>query len=151
MCVGCLFLSTLMIVSPASSQEIEPNSIPISTYNQTTPSIFARETQAAIATVLNQLPNEPEFDPIATQLNALYADLSSAQTDREAEAIVDRAVKALSAHLKTDPNAAKIKEIFFELRENHYNQQRTNLSSINLFDRGDRRGTTSANPWGWLS
>lgn len=154
MCVSCLLISTLMIFTPAQAVDQNPDSISIPTYNQESPSIVAQENQAAIATLLNKLPNSPELDPLRVELNTLYAELGVAQNDAEADLALDRAVEAVRDRFIDNPNVGQIREILMDLREAEYEKLSEDLSSL-LFPQQTASSLnllqSQSSRWGWLS
>ena len=154
MCVSCLLISTLMIFTPAQAVDQNPDSISIPTYNQESSSIVAQENQAAIATLLNKLPDSPELDPLRAELNALYAELGLAQNDAEADLALDRAVDAVRDRFMDDPNVGQIREILMDLREAEYENFSEDLSSL-LFPKKTASSLnllqSQGSRWGWLS
>ncbi len=154
MCVSCLLISTLMIFTPAQAVDQNPDSISIPTYNQESSSIVAQENQAAIATLLNKLPNSPELDPLRVELNNLYAELGLAQNDAEADLALDRAVEAVRDRFIDNPNVGQIREILMDLREAEYEKLSEDLSSL-LFPQQTASSLnllqSQGSRWGWLS
>lgn len=154
MCVSCLLISTLMIFTPAQAVDQNPDSISIPTYNQESSSIVAQENQAAIATLLNKLPDSPELDPLRAELNALYAELGLAQNDAQADIALDRAVDAVRDRFMDDPNVGQIREILMDLREAEYENFSEDLSSL-LFPQQTASSLnllqSQGSRWGWLS
>lgn len=154
MCVSCLLISTLMIFTPAQAVDQNPESISIPTYNQESFSLVAQENQAAIANLLNKLPDSPELEPLRTELNNLYAELGLAQNDAQADRALDRAVESVRERFKDNPNVGQIREILMDLREAEYEKLSEDLTSL-LFP---EQTTSSLNllasqgsRWGWLS
>lgn len=154
MCVSCLLISTLMIFTPAQAVDQNPESISIPTYNQESSSVVAQENQAAIATLLNKLPDSPELDPLRVELNALYAELGLAQNDAEADLALDRAVEAVRDRFIDNPNVGQIREILMDLREAEYEKLSGDLSSL-LFPQPTATSVnllqSQGSRWGWLS
>lgn len=154
MCVSCLLISTLMIFTPAQAVDQNPDSISIPTYNQASSSVVAQENQAAIATLLNKLPDSPELDPLRLELNALYAELGLAQNDAEADLALDRAVESVRDRFIDNPNVGQIREILMDLREAEYEKLSEDLSSL-LFPQPTASSLnllqSQGNRWGWLS
>ena len=154
MCVSCLLISTLMVFTPAQAVDQNPDSISIPTYNQESSSIVAQENQAAIATLLNKLPDSPELDPLRVELNNLYAELGLAQNDAEADLALDRAVEAVRDRFIDNPNVGQIREILMDLREAEYEKLSGNLSSL-LFPQPTASSVnllqSQGSRWGWLS
>ncbi len=154
MCVSCLLISTLMVFTPAQAVDQNPDSISIPTYNQESSSVVAQENQAAIATLLNKLPDSPELDPLRVELNNLYAELGLAQNDAEADLALDRAVEAVRDRFIDNPNVGQIREILMDLREAEYEKLSGDLSSL-LFPQPTASSVnllqSQGNRWGWLS
>ncbi len=154
MCVSCLLISTLMVFTPAQAVDQNPDSISIPTYNQESSSIVAQENQAAIATLLNKLPDSPELDPLRVELNNLYAELGLAQNDAEADLALDRAVEAVRDRFIDNPNVGQIREILMDLREAEYEKLSGDLSSL-LFPQPTASSVnllqSQGSRWGWLS
>lgn len=154
MCISCLLLSTLMVFTPAQATEVAPGTIEIFTYNQESSSILARETQAAIASLLNKLPDSSELKSLREELNSFYTKLSTAKDDTQADEIINKGVQGISDRIMAEPNPGKVRDVLFELREAEFNEVSPNVSSLHLLektthqlallsDRGSR--------WGWLS
>ncbi|WP_254564388.1 hypothetical protein [Oscillatoria sp. HE19RPO] len=154
MCVSCLLISTLMVFTPAQAVDQNPEIISIPTYNQESSSVVAQENQAAIATLLNKLPDSPELDPLRVELNNLYAELGLAQNDVEADLALDRAVEAVRDRFIDNPNVGQIREILMDLREAEYEKLSGDLSSL-LFPQQTASSVTllqsQGSRWGWLS
>jgi hypothetical protein len=143
-----------MVFTPAQAVDQNPDSISIPTYNQESSSIVAQENQAAIATLLNKLPDSPELDPLRVELNNLYAELGLAQNDAEADLALDRAVEAVRDRFIDNPNVGQIREILMDLREAEYEKLSGNLSSL-LFPQPTASSVnllqSQGSRWGWLS
>jgi hypothetical protein len=154
MCVSCLLISTLMIFTPAQAVEQNPDSISIPTYNQQSSSVVAQENQAAIANLLNKLPDSAELDPLRAELNSLYAELGLAQNDDEADLALDRAVEKVRDRFMDDPNVGQIRSILMDLREAEYDKLSEDLSSL-LFPQtiasSQNLLSSPGRHWGWLS
>ncbi len=154
MCVSCLLLSTLMIFTPAQAVDQNPDSISIPTYNQESSSVVAQENQAAIATLLNKLPDSPELEPLRAELNSLYSELALAQDDAEADLALDRAVEAVRDRFIDNPNVGQIRAILMDLREAEYEKLSGDLSSL-LFPQKTASSLnllhSQGSQWGWLS
>jgi hypothetical protein len=143
-----------MVFTPAQAVDQNPDSISIPTYNQESSSIVAQENQAAIATLLNKLPDSPELDPLRVELNNLYAELGLAQNDAEADLALDRAVEAVRDRFIDNPNVGQIREILMDLREAEYEKLSGDLSSL-LFPQPTASSVnllqSQGSRWGWLS
>jgi hypothetical protein len=154
MCVSCLLISTLMIFTPAQAVEQNPDSISIPTYNQQSSSVVAQENQAAIANLLNKLPDSAELDPLRAELNSLYTELGLAQNDDEADLALDRAVEKVRDRFMDDPNVGQIRSILMDLREAEYDKLSEDLSSL-LFPQtiasSQNLLSSPGRHWGWLS
>ena len=154
MCVSCLLISTLMIFTPAQAVEQNPDSISIPTYNQESSSVVAQENQAAIANLLNKLPDSPELDPLRAELNSLYSELGLAQNDEEADRALDLAVEKDRDRFRDNPNVGQIRSILMDLREAEYDKLSEDLSSL-LFPQTTASSlnllSSPGSHWGWLS
>jgi hypothetical protein len=143
-----------MVFTPAQAVDQNPESISIPTYNQESSSVVAQENQAAIATLLNKLPDSPELEPLRVELNNLYAELGLAQNDAEADLALDRAVEAVRDRFIDNPNVGQIREILMDLREAEYEKLSGDLSSL-LFPQPTASSVnllqSQGSRWGWLS
>ncbi|MBO0351625.1 hypothetical protein J0895_21575 [Phormidium pseudopriestleyi FRX01] len=143
-----------MIFTPAQAVDQNPDIISIPTYNQESSSVVAQENQAAIASLLNKLPDSPELDPLRAELNNLYSELALAQNDAEADLALDRSVEAVRDRFIDNPNVGQIREILMDLREAEYEKLSEDLSSL-LFPQQTPSSLnllqSQGSRWGWLS
>ena len=101
---------TLSTLAPQAVAQLPPTA-PQAVSSQMNSSKVARDTQAAIAQLLQQLPNSVESRPLRTELNALYGQLATITNDTEARDLIDRSLRSLSERLKTEPNYEQVSKV----------------------------------------
>lgn len=141
MCVTCLAVSVLTLFSPVSDLPQAPNVAPsnssVEQVRQVGSSPVAQDTQAAIASILKQLPRTTENQILHEEFKSLHNSLVGVTEDAAADAIIDQGLETLSERIQTAPNADKLTETLFKLKEDKYSPQ----VQLNF----------GAGRWGWLS
>lgn len=107
---GLVFVA-LTLFTPVSQAAELPASAPQTVSSQINVSKVARDTQTAIAQLLQQLPNTAESRPLRTELNSLYGQLATITNDTEARNLIDRSLRSLSEGLKTQPNYEQVSKV----------------------------------------
>ncbi len=156
MCVSCLTLSALTLFTPVSETPqpvaLQTGAVREIVYTQAPALTVAQETQAAIATMLQQLPVESELHLLRSGLETLQVRLNQAKTDAEAEAMIDQELAHLQQRVLASPSAERIIAVLrgMVLEENTLQSQRGSewLLSGKPLTAAPLIGATKH--WGWL-
>ncbi len=160
MCITCLAFSAMTLFSPVTEAPQPTNVQPISLSNNQPASAsslsIAEETRISISRLLKQIPNSPETLVLREEFKSLQAKLAGVKDDTKADAIIDDGLNALSKRVMAEPNADRIIEILFELRESKGNQKAASALKLNELQRRIATSSLKALPaegrnWGWLS
>lgn len=138
MCVTCLAVSVLTLFSPVpdtpQALTVTSNSS-LEQVRQAQPSSVAKDTQAAIAAILEQLPRTADHQILHEEFKSLHHRLGGVTEDAAADAIIDQGLERLSERIQTAPNADQLTETLFQLKEDQYSPQ----------------AQFGLSQWGWLS
>ncbi|MGJ3245213.1 MAG: hypothetical protein ACFE0I_03960 [Elainellaceae cyanobacterium] len=112
MCVACLTFSALTLFTPVSEApqvaDTQQNGAREIVFTRANTMPLAQETQLAIAQFLDYLPADPEIALLRDGLTQLSVALETAQSDEEAEQMVDDHLNALEDDVFASPNSERI-------------------------------------------
>lgn len=153
MCVQCLVYSAIMVFMPApqtaNANVVAQVNPPSANYAQVNSSQVARDTQNAIAKMLEQLPNNPDMGLLREGLNSLYGRLATVKDDTEAQTLITNCLEDLSARLKDQPNYEQISQVLKSMLEVDGNQSSAKTVGMKLLHPEINLKTRSTK-FGWL-
>lgn len=159
MCVACLTFSALTlftpVFNPSQPANLQQGAVREIVYTQAPSLSVAQETQAAIATMLEQLPARSDLQLLRQGLQTLQTRLNQAQSNAEADSIIDQELTALEQRVLASPNPEPIITVLREMVLGEPTLQSNQL----LLPSQNSRLTAAISPnlignnkhWGWLS
>lgn len=124
MCVTCLAISAMTLFTPATDLAPVSGIAPtVERANAPLPMPYAAETQLTLAAMMTALPKTADAQMLYDGFAQLQQQLEGVTDDAAASLLVEQELDALQERVLAAPNADKMIEILFELRESKLNQQ----------------------------
>lgn len=122
MCVACLAVSALTFVIPASPVPQSPSGLVPDRGNasqvvsaKVSPGVT--QVQTTLQAMLKQLPNSADTQVLRKGLESAVARLKMAQTDRQAQALLDAEMGKLAKAVMDAPNAQALIDLTLDIRD----------------------------------